>query len=356
MSKLTEFVHGLGEGEAPAEPPVRDRGSGNGERGEGNAQDAQQGQRYALAQSPGSASCPPPGSGASDEPRTAGPDSGGVQAAASLEARSARLQPPSSAGACKHAPYDAPASGDAIVQAVNLKRTFRMGKTEVPVLRGVDLSVAPGEFVAIVGKSGSGKSTLLHLLSLLDSADEGEIHFGDQRIDNLPARRRDRVRNGSFGIVFQFYHLLPELTALENVLMPLMIGHSALSWWYRRGGYRRRAKELLTTVGLGHRLNHRPRRLSGGEMQRAAIARALIGEPKILFADEPTGNLDSQTGGEVLEILRTLNREQGLTIVMVTHDDAIARQAHRTVRLADGRIAENDNVRAAVGSPSSAVA
>jgi lipoprotein-releasing system ATP-binding protein len=222
--------------------------------------------------------------------------------------------------------------------AVGLKKNYRKGPVEIPVLGGVDLEVGRGEFLAIIGQSGSGKSTLLHLLGTLDAPTSGEVHFDGRRIDNLPAAERDRLRNTMFGMIFQFYHLLPELTTLENVLSPLMIRHGM--WNYRR--HRREhllaARELLELVGLSHRLKHRPRELSGGEMQRTAIARALISGPRILLADEPTGNLDVETGQEILRILRTLNRTQNLSIVMVTHDTAIAAEADRTVRLAAGRV------------------
>jgi lipoprotein-releasing system ATP-binding protein len=209
---------------------------------------------------------------------------------------------------------------------------------EIPVLKGVDLGVRRSEFLAIVGQSGSGKSTLLHLLGTLDSPDFGQISFDGRRIDNLPGRERDRLRNRRFGMIFQFYHLLPELTTLENVLAPLMIGSGVFGFLRARKKYRGAATRLLELVGLGHRLKHRPRELSGGEMQRAAIARALIAGPDLLLADEPTGNLDQTTGREILELLTALNRQQKLTIVMVTHDPAIARLADRVVRLVDGRI------------------
>ncbi|MFO0905413.1 MAG: ABC transporter ATP-binding protein [Pirellulales bacterium] len=222
--------------------------------------------------------------------------------------------------------------------ARGVKKAYSKGPVSIPVLRGVDFSIRPGEFTAIVGQSGSGKSTLLHLLGTLDAPDEGEIHLGGVRIDNLPARQRDQIRNRRFGMIFQFYHLLPELTTLENVLTPLMITQGAWSYFTKRRENRRRAEELLEMVGLGHRLTHRPRELSGGEMQRAAIARALIANPEVLLADEPTGNLDRQTGREIMALLRTLNAEHRLTIVMVTHDLAIAAQADRTVRLAEGLV------------------
>ena len=222
--------------------------------------------------------------------------------------------------------------------AVDLYKSYRKGPVEVPVLRGVTMEVRRGEFLAIVGQSGSGKSTLLHLLGTLDAPDQGEIHYAGRRIDNLPARGRDTLRNRQFGMIFQFYHLLPELSTLENVLAPLMIRHGVWSYLRRRREHRARAEELLETVGLSHRLKHKPRELSGGEMQRAAIARALVAQPDLLLADEPTGNLDQATGQEIIRILRTLNRQQNLTIVMVTHDRAIADQADRIVRLTEGRI------------------
>jgi lipoprotein-releasing system ATP-binding protein len=206
------------------------------------------------------------------------------------------------------------------------------------VLRGVDLEVRHGEFLSIIGQSGSGKSTLLHLCATLDAPDAGEIRFEGSRIDNLARSRRDALRNKRFGMIFQFYHLLPELTALENVLSPRMIGEGVFQYLRSRKEHHAQATELLKLVGLSHRLKHKPRELSGGEMQRVAIARALAIEPQILFADEPTGNLDSATGEEILSILRTLNAQNNLTIVMVTHDRGIAAQADRTVRLAEGRV------------------
>jgi lipoprotein-releasing system ATP-binding protein len=221
---------------------------------------------------------------------------------------------------------------------INLHKSYYKGSIEVPVLRNVGMSVRQGEFLAIVGQSGSGKSTLLHLLGTLDAPDQGEIHYAGRRIDNLPAKARDTLRNRDFGMIFQFYHLLPELNTLENVLTPLMIAHGAIGYIRHRHRHRARAQELLEMVGLGHRLKHRPRELSGGEMQRAAIARALVAEPNLLLADEPTGNLDQSTGQEIINILRTLNQQRNLTIVMVTHDLAIADQADRIVRLTGGQL------------------
>jgi lipoprotein-releasing system ATP-binding protein len=222
--------------------------------------------------------------------------------------------------------------------AVAIEKAYRKGAHQVPVLRGVDISLRKGEFVSIIGQSGSGKSTLLHLLGLLDTPDVGEVLFDGRRIDDLPARVRDELRNRVFGFVFQFYHLLPELNLIENVLSPLMIRHSAWSYWKRRREFTDQAKEILNTVGLSHRLTHRPSELSGGEMQRAAIARSLVAHPEVLLADEPTGNLDAATGQEILDLLHRLNEREQLTILMVTHDPLIAEQAHRTVRLCEGRI------------------
>jgi lipoprotein-releasing system ATP-binding protein len=224
------------------------------------------------------------------------------------------------------------------LSAVGLTKSYRKGKNVVPVLGGVDFEVEHGEFVAIVGSSGSGKSTLLHVLGLLDEPDSGMIRLEGVRIDDRPDRKREEMRNRTFGFIFQFYHLLPELSALENVMTPLMIRHGLWSYMSRRRKLRAEATALLERVGLGHRLDHFPTELSGGEMQRAAIARALAGGPEILLADEPTGNLDAATGQGVLELLRDLNRDRDLTMILVTHDTQIAQQADRTVRLAEGRI------------------
>ncbi|MFW6170772.1 MAG: ABC transporter ATP-binding protein [Planctomycetota bacterium] len=222
--------------------------------------------------------------------------------------------------------------------AHDLHKSFQKGKVVIPVLQGVDFAAREGLFTAMVGQSGSGKSTLLHLFATLDVPDKGEIHFDGNRIDNLSPKQRDRIRNRSIGMIFQFYHLLPELTTLENVLTPLMISEGIWRYWRNRRVHFQRATRLLDMVGLSHRLHHKPRELSGGEMQRAAIARSLVTSPRLLLADEPTGNLDRQNGAEILEILRTLNREENLTIVMVTHDPVIAEQADCSVRLVEGRV------------------
>ncbi len=225
-----------------------------------------------------------------------------------------------------------------LLSAKKVFKSYRKSKHIIPVLRGVDFAIREGEFVAVVGQSGSGKSTLLHLLGTLDAPDAGEIHFEGNRIDNLPSKARDVLRNRYFGMIFQFYHLLPELTTLENVLAPRMIGQGVLRYWMNKRQHGEEARHLLDMVGLSHRLTHKPKELSGGEMQRAAIARALVTNPQLLLADEPTGNLDRQTGQEIMDLLRTLNRRQNLTIVMVTHDNAIAGQADRTVRLVEGLV------------------
>ncbi|MDR2642134.1 MAG: ABC transporter ATP-binding protein [Planctomycetaceae bacterium] len=219
-----------------------------------------------------------------------------------------------------------------------LEKSYFKSKLKIPVLNGVNFAAYSGEFVSITGQSGSGKSTLLHLLGTLDKPDSGEIIFDGVRVDNLSVAVRDNLRNNSIGFIFQFYNLLPEFTALENVLAPLMIRESIFGYLLRRRVYIERAKELLDRVGLLHRLRHRPNELSGGEIQRVAIARSLIIEPKLLLADEPTGNLDSASAKEVIRILRELKEERNLTIVMVTHDNSIASTADRVVRMSDGVI------------------
>jgi lipoprotein-releasing system ATP-binding protein len=226
------------------------------------------------------------------------------------------------------------------LEATGLEKAYRKGKSLVPVLKGVDLAVERGELVAVIGASGSGKSTLLHVLGLLDAPDAGTVTLDGRRIDQQAGRERDALRNRTFGFIFQFYHLLPELSALENVMMPQLIRHGLWSYLGHRRQIHREATALLERVGLGHRLGHHPAELSGGEMQRTAIARALAGNPAIVLADEPTGNLDAGSGQGVLELLRDLNRDRGLTMIMVTHDIQIAQQADRVVRLVEGRIEE----------------
>ena len=222
--------------------------------------------------------------------------------------------------------------------AVALTKAYAKGTVNVPVLRGVDVDAQKGEFLSVVGQSGCGKSTMMHLLGLLDTPDVGEVRLDGERIDDLPLETRDELRNRVFGFVFQFYHLLPELTLLENVLSPLMIRYSAWEYWKRRRDMRQQAEAIIERVGLSHRMKHKPSELSGGEMQRTAIARALVSRPQVLLADEPTGNLDAASGGEIMDLLLSLNEQERLTIIMVTHDAAVAEQAGRIVRLSEGRI------------------
>ena len=226
---------------------------------------------------------------------------------------------------------------DVILQANGVHKSYRLGRTELKVLKGVSLSMARGEFLAVMGSSGSGKSTLLHLLGALDLPDRGTVTFDGQDVFAMSGSRRDRLRNVTFGFVFQFYHLLPELNVLENVLMPAMVGTSLGGWLIRRRQRRGQAAKILDQMGLGARLRHRPNELSGGERQRVAIARALVNTPQVLLADEPTGNLDLATGREILSVLEAINR-QGQTVIMVTHDPDVAASAHRIVTLVDGRI------------------
>ncbi len=225
-----------------------------------------------------------------------------------------------------------------LLSARDVHKTYTKNAIKVPVLGGLDLDVYPGEFLTVIGASGSGKSTLLHLLGTLDRPDQGSIVLEGRRIDNLAPEKRDRLRNKTFGFIFQFYHLLPEFNTLENVLLPQMISRSVWGWMGQRGAVRQRGRELLDRVGLSHRLRHKPRELSGGEMQRAALARALMNEPRILLADEPTGNLDARSGAEVVRLLRDLNEKEGLTIIMVTHNLELAAGSDRVVRLVGGKV------------------
>jgi lipoprotein-releasing system ATP-binding protein len=266
-----------------------------------------------------------------------------VRTLAELEQRSNRAASQATVAAIEPAPAARPnaALGPVLLSTRGLFKSYRKGAVGIPVLQGIDFEVRQGEFVAIIGPSGCGKSTLLHLLGTLDAPDDGEVHFEGHRIDNLPAAARDILRNRHFGMIFQFYHLLPELSTLENILAPALIAESTLSYWRRRGKYRRRAFELMDLLGIAHRARHKPREMSGGEMQRAAIGRALLANPKVLLADEPTGNLDRTTGEQIMQTLCELNQREKLTIVMVTHDPWIAGQADRTVRLAEGRILKN---------------
>lgn len=219
-----------------------------------------------------------------------------------------------------------------LIRVVGLYKSYYDGLTELPVLKGVDLEVKKAEIVAIIGASGVGKSTLLHLLGGLDRPTEGTIFYEGEDIFALNDQALDQFRNEEIGFVFQFHHLLPEFTALENVAMPGLIARQ------ESDVAQDRAKELLEYVGLGERLEHRPAELSGGERQRVAIARALVNQPKVVLADEPTGNLDQKTSEAVHDLLWTLNDQFNQTFIIVTHNQALAQRADRLIQLVDGQV------------------
>jgi ABC-type lipoprotein export system ATPase subunit len=237
----------------------------------------------------------------------------------------------------KPQPHDSSSPpAEAIIRCTDLARSFRMGESEVRVLHGVNLAVREGEFLAIEGRSGSGKSTLLHILGALDEANAGSVIFDGQDISKLSGAARAKLRNTQFGFVFQFYHLLPELNVLENTLLGPMIELSWSGFLSKRADLRQRGLEVLTSLGMDHRLKHKPNQLSGGERQRVAIARALINKPRVLFADEPTGNLDAETGQQIMKVLEGLHQTRKQTIIMVTHDRSLARRADRVLVLRQG--------------------
>jgi ABC-type lipoprotein export system ATPase subunit len=226
-----------------------------------------------------------------------------------------------------------PVMSEPLLSARGLSKSYVMGRRTLEVLRGVHLDVVRGEFLALRGASGAGKSTLLHLMGGLDSPNAGEIFFDGQNLARFSEGELTHFRNRRVGFVFQAYHLLPELTALENVCLPARVARISAPAAEKRG------RELLARAGLGERTDHKPFELSGGEQQRVAIARALVNEPELLLADEPTGNLDSRTGGEIIELLKDLHVEKHMTLVIATHDAQVAAHAQRAIELADGCIA-----------------
>ena len=231
-------------------------------------------------------------------------------------------------------------NNNSLLQAINIAKEYTSGECTIPVLHGINLTIEKGEIVVIVGASGAGKSTLLHILGILDTPTSGSVIYKGIDLNTQSTKRRAEMRNSIFGFVFQFYHLLPDFTTLENVLLPGLIGSSFSNWRAVNKNCTERAISLLERVGLGNRLVHKPSQLSGGERQRVAIVRALINNPELLLCDEPTGNLDTKTGHEIQELIWDLNKTLNQTVVIVTHDEEIAKHAGRIVRIVDGCIIE----------------
>ena len=227
---------------------------------------------------------------------------------------------------------------NSLLRAQNIVKDYFTGSERLRVLHGLSLEVKPGEFLMVVGASGAGKSTLLHILGLLDTPTEGTVTVDGRDVASLRAAEGARLRNRDFGFVFQFFHLLPDFNALENVYLPATVGRGALGWGRKKKEYLGRAKDLLDRVGLGGRLKHRPSELSGGERQRVAIARALMNEPRIIFLDEPTGNLDTKAGEGVFDLILEINQARDQAAVMVTHNEKFAARGSRVLRMRDGRI------------------
>ena len=231
-----------------------------------------------------------------------------------------------------------------LIELQDIHKTYYLGEVDLPVLKGVSLNVSRGELVALMGVSGSGKSTLMNILGCLDHPTSGEYFLDGQEVSRLTARGRARLRNRTIGFVFQSFNLLPRTTALENVLMPLTYTREDLS----EQQMKQRATELLRKVGLADRIDHQPSQLSGGEQQRVAVARSLVNKPRVLLADEPTGNLDSRTSEELLQMFQQINSAEGITIILVTHDPGVAQHARRVIHIKDGLI-ENGTGRPKAG-------
>ena len=225
-----------------------------------------------------------------------------------------------------------------LIRLEDIHKTYHLGEVDVPVLRGISLDIGRGELISLMGASGSGKSTLMNILGCLDRPSSGEYWLDGHEISRLDADGRAVIHNKKIGFVFQSFNLLPRTSAIENVMMPLTYTAGHLS---EKEG-RKRAEDLLNLVGLGDRMDHEPSQISGGQQQRVAIARSLVNRPPLLFADEPTGNLDSKTSVEVLKMFQRLNKEEGITIILVTHDANVARHSNRVIRIKDG-IVENDH-------------
>jgi lipoprotein-releasing system ATP-binding protein len=233
-----------------------------------------------------------------------------------------------------------------LIETKDVKKSFTTDAGDLQVLKGINLSIKEAEMVGIVGASGVGKSTLLHILGALDRPTSGSVFYSNMDIFSLDRNSLASFRNKTIGFVFQFHHLLPEFTALENVLMPGLIGMALMAQGSRGLTYseiEERAERLLNEMGLSERKKHRPGELSGGEQQRVAVARALMLDPKVVLADEPTGNLDAQTGEELFNILIKLNKEKGITFVIVTHNEALSNRCHRVLRMIDGKVFDNNS-------------
>ena len=228
--------------------------------------------------------------------------------------------------------------GNEFLSAKDVTKDYSITNGVLRVLWGIDLSIEMGEIVAIIGASGAGKSTLLHILGVLDQPTSGSVFYKGENLNKISPKEQALKRNQIFGFVFQFYYLMPDFTALENVIMPMLIGHSYIRKNLSKNACREKAETLLEQVGLKDRINHKPEQLSGGERQRVAVTRALINDPEILLCDEPTGNLDSKTGKEIIDLIWDINKSLKQTIVIVTHDEQIAKRANRIVHIVDGKI------------------